>query len=455
MTKNNKKLLIVEDDLGLQSQLKWSFEDLEVATASNATEAITELRRFEPQVVTLDLGLPPDPGGVSEGFALLSEIIQLSPSTKVIVVTGHNDRNNAVKAIASGAYDFFEKPIEPDLLQHTVNRAIRLVQLETENRQLNEQNESPLSGVIACSNEMLKVCRSVERLANIDVSTLILGESGTGKEVIVKALHKLSSRSKKRLVAINCAAIPENLLESELFGYEKGAFTGATKSTKGKFEAAEGGILFLDEIGDMPLSLQAKLLRFLQERVIERLGSHKEIAVDVRIICATHQDLKKQIEEGIFREDLYYRINEVSIHLPPLREREGDILLLSKHFMEHYSKELKIKIKGFTPKATSAMVNYHWPGNIRELENKVKRAVIMADSQYITIDDLELESVKLKEMSNHFFNLREARESAEKKAINQSLAMSKGNMTKAAQLLGVTRPTLYSIMEKYQMREEV
>jgi len=452
LTNKNRKLLIVEDDLGLQSQLKWSFEGFEVTTASNAKEAIDELRRFEPQVVTLDLGLPPDPGGTTEGFAILAEITRLAPQTKVIVVTGHNDRNNALNAIAAGAYDFFEKPIDADLLQHVVSRATRLSQLETENHLLNEQRKAPLSGVIASSAEMLKVCRSVERLANIDVSTLILGESGTGKEVIVKALHKLSHRSKKRLIAINCAAIPENLLESELFGYEKGAFTGATKSTKGKFEAANGGILFLDEIGDMPLSLQAKLLRFLQERVIERLGSHKEIAVDVRVLCATHQDLKKQISEGIFREDLYYRINEVTIQLPPLRDRDGDVLLLAKHFMESYVKQFERQVKGFSPSARSALLKYTWPGNIRELENKVKRAVIMAASSYITADDLELETVTNSD-STDYFNLREARETAEKKVITQALAITNGNMTRTAQLLGVTRPTLYAVMDKYQMRE--
>ncbi|MGB5776836.1 MAG: PEP-CTERM-box response regulator transcription factor, partial [Sedimenticolaceae bacterium] len=329
MTETKDTLLVVEDDPGLQSQLKWSFEDFDVEVAENREEAIAHLRRLEPAVVTLDLGLPPDPGGVSEGFAVLEEILTLAPDTKVIVVTGHNDRTNALRAIAMGAYDFYEKPIDPELLSFTIKRASRLYQIEQENRRLQTvHGPSVLEGLIASSPEMLKVCRTVEKLAPTDVSTLILGESGTGKEVLVKALHKLSERHDKRLVAINCAAIPEALLESELFGYEKGAFTGAAKTTQGKIEVANGGILFLDEVGDLPQPLQAKLLRFLQERVIERIGGRSEIPVDVRVICATHRDLPEQIQAGEFREDLYYRINEATISVPPLRERQGDSLLL-------------------------------------------------------------------------------------------------------------------------------
>ena len=449
MADTKDKLLIVEDDPGLQSQLKWSFEDFDVEVAEDRETALAHLRRFEPPVVTLDLGLPPDPGGVSEGFGLLEEMLALAPDTKVIVVTGHNDRTNAMRAIAMGAYDFYEKPIDPDLLGITIGRAARLYWIEQENRRLQSgQGESALEGLIASSPEMLKVCRTVEKLAPTDVSTLILGESGTGKEVLVKALHSLSDRSNKRLVAINCAAIPEALLESELFGYEKGAFTGAAKTTPGKIEVANGGILFLDEVGDLPMALQAKLLRFLQERVIERIGGRSEIPVDVRVICATHRDLAELIEAGEFREDLYYRINEATIKVPPLRDRQGDNLLLARVLLERFASQLKRPIKGFTPQAIEAIEAYGWPGNVRELENRVKRAVIMADGTQITLEDLELPS-KDDEVEQEPFNLREVREKAESRAILRALARTDGNVSKTSELLGVTRPTLYNLMKKY------
>ena len=449
MAETKHKLLIVEDDPGLQSQLKWSFEDFDVEVAEDRETALAHLRRFEPPVVTLDLGLPPDPGGVSEGFGLLEEMLALAPDTKVIVVTGHNDRTNAMRAIAMGAYDFYEKPIDPDLLGITIGRGARLYRIEQENRRLQSgQGESALQGLIASSPEMLKVCRTVEKLAPTDVSTLILGESGTGKEVLVKALHSLSDRSNKRLVAINCAAIPEALLESELFGYEKGAFTGAAKTTPGKIEVANGGILFLDEVGDLPMALQAKLLRFLQERVIERIGGRSEIPVDVRVICATHRDLAELIEAGEFREDLYYRINEATIKVPPLRDRQGDNLLLARVLLERFASQLKRPIKGFTPQAIEAIEAYGWPGNVRELENRVKRAVIMADGTQITLGDLELPS-KDDEVEQEPFNLREVREKAESRAILRALARTDGNVSKTSELLGVTRPTLYNLMKKY------
>ena len=449
MADTKDKLLIVEDDPGLQSQLKWSFEDFDVEVAEDRETALAHLRRFEPPVVTLDLGLPPDPGGVSEGFGLLEEMLALAPDTKVIVVTGHNDRTNAMRAIAMGAYDFYEKPIDPDLLGITIGRGARLYRIEQENRRLQSgQGESALQGLIASSPEMLKVCRTVEKLAPTDVSTLILGESGTGKEVLVKALHSLSDRSNKRLVAINCAAIPEALLESELFGYEKGAFTGAAKTTPGKIEVANGGILFLDEVGDLPMALQAKLLRFLQERVIERIGGRSEIPVDVRVICATHRDLAELIEAGEFREDLYYRINEATIKVPPLRDRQGDNLLLARVLLERFASQLKRPIKGFTPQAIEAIEAYGWPGNVRELENRVKRAVIMADGTQITLEDLELPS-KDDEVEQEPFNLREVREKAESRAILRALARTDGNVSKTSELLGVTRPTLYNLMKKY------
>lgn len=454
MAETKQALLIVEDDPGLQSQLKWSFEDFDVAVAEDYQGALAHLRRFEPPVVTLDLGLPPDPGGVSVGFSLLEEILAMAPDTKVIVVTGHNDRTNAMRAIAMGAYDFYEKPIDPDLLGITIKRGARLYAIEQENRRLQTVHGSAaLEGLIAASPEMLKVCRMVEKLAPTDVSTLILGESGTGKEVLVKALHSLSERRDKRLVAINCAAIPEALLESELFGYEKGAFTGAAKTTPGKIEVASGGILFLDEVGDLPQSLQAKLLRFLQERVIERIGGRNEIAVDVRVICATHRDLPEQIQAGEFREDLYYRINEATITVPPLRDRHGDSLLLARTFLERFAEQLKRPIKGFTPSAADAVEAYAWPGNVRELENRVKRAVIMADGNQISLEDLELPSETGDEAPQPF-NLREVREQAESLAIMRALSRSDSNISKTAELLGVTRPTLYNLMKKYGIGED-
>ncbi len=449
MSDRPKKLLVVEDDPGLQSQLRWSFEGFDVEVAADRTTALAQLRRFEPSIVTLDLGLPPDPGGTSEGFATLQEILALAPDTKVIVVTGHNDRDNAVKAIGLGAYDFYEKPIDPDLLNLILERAIRLYHLEQQNRQLEQQQAAmPLDGLIAASPQMLKVCRSIEKLAPTNVSTLLLGESGTGKEVLVKALHRLSERSDKRLVSINCAAIPENLLESELFGHEKGAFTGAVKTTIGKIEHADGGMLFLDEIGDLPLSLQAKLLRFLQERVIERIGGRREIEVDVRVVCATHQNLLEQIKEGKFREDLYYRINEAAIVVPPLREREGDAVLLARAFLQHFIQELNLPARELSKAALEAVENYEWPGNVRELENRIKRALVMADEMQITPEDLELADL---EVEVEPFNLREVREEAERRAVLRALNHTDNNVSRTAEMLGVTRPTLYNLVRKYKL----
>jgi len=385
-----RKLLVVEDDPGLQTQLRWCFEGYDVAIAGDRKNAIAEVQQHRPPVVTLDLGLPPDSDGTSEGFALLEDILLTAPHTKIIVVTGNNEREHATRSVAMGAYDFFYKPIDADMLELIVNRAYRLYELEEENRRLSTQHaESPLEGVVTGSDSMLQVCRTVEKVAPTDATVLVLGESGTGKELLARSLHQLSSRREHRFMAINCAAIPENLLESELFGYEKGAFTGAAKQTPGKIEAASGGTLFLDEIGDMPAALQAKLLRFLQERVVERVGGRKEIPVDVRVISATHKDLHDLIRSGEFREDLYYRIGEVTISIPSLREREGDALLLARVFLERISKQQGKQGHTFSKDAMAAIENYSWPGNVRELENRVKRAVIMAEHRQITAKDLE------------------------------------------------------------------
>jgi len=447
---SNKRLLIVEDDKGLQSQLRWCFDDYDVVVSGDRETAIAQLRRHQPSVVLLDLGLPPDPGGVTEGLATLEDILSMQPETKVIIVTGDNDRENAVKAIGCGAYDFYQKPVEPEILELVVQRAYRVCELEMENRKLQESGlKSPLQGIVASSPEMLKVCRTVEKVAPSDITTLLLGASGTGKEVIARALHELSPRANQKMIAINCAAIPDNLLESELFGYEKGAFTGAVKQTPGKIEYAHGGTLFLDEIGDLPLELQAKLLRFLQERVIERVGGRKEIPIDVRIICATHQDLVQQIQGGRFREDLYYRISEITIQIPTVKERTGDVLLLAKSFLNRFNKELGKTIRGFDKQSVAAIEAYDWPGNVRELESRIKRAIIMADNNHITAEDLELSASDEEVMP---FNLRQIRESAERQAIQRALLNADDNISEAAKLLGVTRPTLYNLLEKYHIR---
>ncbi|WP_241505782.1 PEP-CTERM-box response regulator transcription factor [Parahaliea mediterranea] len=450
MAVEKKHLLVVEDDKGLQSQLRWAFEDFEVAIAGDREEAIAHLRRFEPGVVILDLGLPPDPGGVTEGMATLTAILSLSPDTKIVVVTGDNDRANAVKAIGLGAYDFYQKPVDPQLLGLIVDRAYRVHELERDNRRFSRiEDKMPLNGIIATSPQMLKVCRTVEKVAPTNATTLLLGASGTGKERFARALHELSQRAKGKMIAINCAAIPENLLESELFGYEKGAFTGATQTTPGKIEYADGGTLFLDEIGDLPMELQAKLLRFLQERVVERIGGRKEIPVDVRIVCATHQDLTTHISEGRFREDLYYRVSELVINIPPLRDRDGDALVLATVFLDRFAKEMGRNIKGFDEQARRAIEAHTWPGNVRELESRVKRAVILADGANVTAEDLELDEDHLEETP---FNLKQVREEVERKAIRRALSHCQDNISETATLLGITRPTLYNLMEKYQLK---
>jgi two-component system NtrC family response regulator len=451
MTTDSRKLLVVEDDPGLQTQLKWCFEGYDVIIAGDRETALSELDKYRPPVVTLDLGLPPEADGTSEGFQALEDILSRAPATKVIVVTGNNDRAHALMAVGMGAYDFFYKPIDADLLGFIVNRAYRLREIEEENQRLHVTGgNSPLEGVITGSPEMLRVCRTVEKVAPADATVLVLGESGTGKEVIARAVHSLSGRSHARFVAINCAAIPENLLESELFGYEKGAFTGAAKQTPGKIEMANGGTLFLDEVGDMPMALQAKLLRFLQERIIERVGGRQEIPVDVRVICATHKDLPQLSRENEFREDLYYRISEITIRIPPLRDREGDMLLLARVFLEKFSKQMGKTQHRFSKDALAAIEAYPWPGNVRELENRVKRAVIMAEHKQISVSDLELGGAGVDDIRT--FNLREIREQAERQAIVRAMGHVGGKISQASELLGVSRPTMYDLIKKYNLR---
>ncbi len=447
--KHLPKLLIIEDDPGLQRQLRWAYDGYEVLVASDRAEAIALLRAEAPDVVTLDLGLPPDPDGVTEGFATLDAILSLKPDTKVVVASGHGARESALRAIEHGAWDFYQKPIDIDQLGLIVSRAFHVHALEAENRRLADgiAGTAALGGMITAAPEMLKITRTIERVAPADVSVMLLGASGTGKELLARGLHEASGRRKGAFIAINCAAIPETLLESELFGHEKGAFTGAVKTTEGKIEQAQGGTLFLDEVGDIPLPLQVKLLRFLQERVIERIGGRKPIAVDTRIVCATHQDVDAMIADGRFRDDLYYRLAEIVVRIPSLAERTGDAGLLARHFLKKYAKTMNSSVTSLAPDARAAIDGWGWPGNVRELENRMKRAVIMAEGKAITAADLDLAGDAPAEP----LNLKAVRETADRAAIRHALARAEGNISNTAKLLGVSRPTLYDLLKSYDL----
>ncbi|MCZ6640675.1 MAG: PEP-CTERM-box response regulator transcription factor [Gammaproteobacteria bacterium] len=439
----SRSLLIVEDDPGLQSQMRWCFDGQDVSVAGNASEAESLSRKHQPQVITLDLGLPPDPGGTSEGFRLLDSISELLPFSKIIVITGREEQETALRAVANGAYDFYQKPIDSNTLQFVVERAFRLWELEEENRRLSQlAPRTPLEGLITASPNMLELCRLLERVAPTDATVLILGETGTGKEIFARATHDLSTRRDGSFTVINCAAIPENLLESELFGHEKGSFTGAINRKIGKIEAANGGTLFLDEIGDMPMGLQAKILRFLQERTIERVGGNRNIDLDVRVLTATHRSIKEMISKSDFREDLYFRISEITLNLPPLRERAGDAVLLATAFVDRYRDKPNLKLSSGCLKSIES---YKWPGNVRELQNRTKRACIMADGPLITPRDFELQPT----VTNTTVNLKEVRSEAERLAILDALNRSERNISQAARLLGVSRPTLYNLFRKY------
>ena len=448
MSQGKPILMLVEDDEGLAKQLRWALADTyEVHVAGDRPSALATARRVEPSVVVLDLGLPPDPNGATEGLGILKDLLSLRPWLKIIVSSGNADRVHALEAVRDGAYDIYPKPVDIDTLRMIVARAMQLAELEEENRRLAAAREhGPMAEVIAESPKMLDVLRMIERVAPSDINVLLTGESGTGKEVLARALHRCSGRVDGPFVAINCAAIPENLLESELFGHERGAFTGAVKTTPGKIEQADRGTLFLDEIGDMPHSLQVKLLRFLQERVIERVGGRSQIAVTVRVIAATNADLQALIQDGRFREDLYYRLDEVGVHIPPLRERPGDATLLARFFLSRYAREMKRPVRGFTADAVTAIAGYDWPGNVRELENRVKRALVLADGALITAADLRLSAAE-------FPTLRMAREEAEMEVVSKALCVADNNVSAAAKLLGVSRPTLYDLMRTLRLRD--
>ncbi|MGX7925957.1 PEP-CTERM-box response regulator transcription factor [Tsuneonella sp. HG094] len=452
MSQHKHKLLVVEDDQGLQAQLKWAYDDFEVIVAGDRDSALAALRSEEPAVVTLDLGLPPDPDGTTEGFAVLDAIMALKPDTKVIVASGHGARESALNAIDRGAYDFYQKPVDIDALGLIVRRAFGLHEIEAENRRLAAkvgEDKTVLGRMITAAPEMAKVARTIERVANTKVSVMLLGASGTGKELLAKGLHECSDRKGGAFVALNCAAIPETLLEAELFGHEKGAFTGAVKSTEGKIEQAHGGTLFLDEVGDIPLPLQVKLLRFLQERTIERIGGRTAIPVDTRIVCATHQDLEAMIAAGTFREDLFYRLAEIVVKIPTLAERPGDAVLLAKAFLQRFAAEMNPSVKGFAPDALAAIDGWTWPGNVRELENRVKRAVIMTDGKLVGADDLDL--ADRPDEVGEALNLKSARERSDRMMIRHALARSEGNISSTAKLLGISRPTLYDLIKQYDL----
>ena len=454
MAEAKAKLLVIEDDEGLQRQLKWAYEDWEVLAATNRAEAIALLRSDEPQVATLDLGLPPDPDGTSEGFATLAEMLRLKPDLKVVVASGHGRRESAQAAIAGGAWDFYQKPVDIDELQLIVRRAFHVRALEQENRRLSEGaagSDGPFGELITAAPEMTRTLRTLERVAGTQVSVMLRGASGTGKELLAKGLHAASTRSGAPFVAINCAAIPETLLEAELFGHEKGAFTGAVKTVEGKIELAQGGTLFLDEVGDIPLALQVKLLRFVQERVIERVGGRRAIPVDVRIVTATHRDLEAMIVEESFREDLYYRLAEIVVPIPTLAERTGDAALLAKHFLGRFAAEMNPRVSGFAPDGVAALEAHGWPGNVRELENRMKRAVIMADGKHVRAADLDLDEPEESD-DRESINLKAVREIADRKAIRRAIARTGGNISGAAKLLGISRPTLYDLLKQYELQ---
>lgn len=446
------KLLIVEDDEGLQRQLRWAYDDYEVLVAGDRPTALTLLRAEEPAVITLDLGLPPDPDGVSEGFATMAEILTLKPDAKVIVASGHGARESAMRAIAGGAYDFYQKPVDIDELGMIVRRAFYLHAIEADNARLAAMpsgGATVLGTMVTAAPEMLKVARTIERVATADVSVMLLGASGTGKELLARGVHESSNRRSGPFVAINCGAIPETLLEAELFGHEKGAFTGAVKTNEGKIELAQGGTLFLDEVGDIPLPLQVKLLRFLQERVIERIGGRKPIPVDTRIVCATHRNLDGMIAEGSFREDLYYRLAEIVIPIPTLAERPGDAALLARHFVARFAATMNPAVKGLSPDALAAVDRWPWPGNVRELENRIKRAVIMADGKLVTAADLDLGGGAATAGDADIINLKAVRDAADRHAIRRAIARTEGNISNAAKLLGISRPTLYDLLKQH------
>jgi two-component system NtrC family response regulator len=451
----NPKLLIVDDQEEIRTQMKWALAgDYEVSLAGDRPAALSALAETSAPVVLLDLGLPPSPGDTVEGFQALGEILARDPLTKVIVITGQGERDNAIRAIGDGAYDFLCKPIDTEELKVILRRAFYLARLERESMALRDQvADEGFEGMLGTSVQMHQVFTSIRKVATTDAPVLLLGESGTGKEMAALAVHRRSARKNGPFVAINCSAIPETLLESELFGHEKGSFTGEHVQRKGRIEAAAGGTLFLDEIGELPGAIQVKLLRFLQEQHIERVGGRGEIEIDTRVIAATNVDLNRALAEGRFREDLYYRLAVVVIRLPSLKERAGDIEYLARAFLQKFVHETKRKISGFSRQTLQTISRYEWPGNVREMENRIRRAVIMAEGKQISVDDLDLSAVAVAS-GLQGQSLKEAREHLERDMIQRSLTRNKGKITAVADDLGVSRPTLYELMEKLAIKRD-
>jgi len=450
-----EKLLIVEDSREIREQLRWGLEkEYEILIAGNRSEALQLFRKHVPKIVTLDLGLPPDEDGSKEGLRCIEDILRTAPSTKIIVITGNHDRENGLRAVQSGAYDYYVKPVHIDELKVMLKRAHNLAAIEAENHRLLyviERENFDLGGIIAQSRGMQEVFATIRKVAPSDVAVMITGESGTGKELVAKAIHRLSSRRAESFVPINCGAIPENLIESELFGYERGAFSGAHSRVQGKVEYAHKGTLFLDEIGDLPFSLQVKLLRFLQEKIIQRVGGREDLSVDARIIAATNRDIGTATENGTFREDLYYRLAVIHIALPPLRERGDDVLLLANLFLKRFSREFGKKVRGFSSAALKFLTSYEWPGNVRELENNVQRAVLLSESPLVDVDVLNCSRRTDRDFLTPpvGMTLKDARDKVERDLIVFSIEKQGGNMAKTAEKLGISRPTLYDLVRKH------
>jgi two-component system, NtrC family, response regulator len=446
------KLLIVDDDIEIRTQMKWALtNDYEILVAENRTSAVKAFQAEQPPVVLLDLGLPPQPGTPEEGLATLTELLGRDRLAKVVIISGQGEKEVALRAIGSGAYDFLCKPVDMEELKFLLKRCFHVAQLERECREMQQllQGEA-FEGMFGTSRPMQTVFDTIRKVAISNVPVLILGESGTGKEMVARAIHQRSNQKKGPFVAINCSAIPETLLESELFGHEKGSFTGAHVQRIGLIETAGGGTLFLDEIGEIPLPLQVKLLRFQQEHCIQRVGGRQDIQIETRVIAATNADLKKAMSAGTFREDLFYRLAVVQIEMPPLRDRENDIRLLAQFFLQRFAQHVKKAGLAFDPGAVRALANHSWPGNVRELENCIRRAIIMAEGKRLTVHDLDL----VPETNSKALTLKEAREAAEREIIERVMRKNSGKITAAATELGISRPTLYELLEKLGMAKE-
>jgi len=448
------KVLIVDDDEAIRTQMKWALtQDYEVHFAEDRKGALEVFKANSPAVTLLDLGLPPHPNQSDEGLAALSGLLEVDATAKVIVISGQSEKQNALQAVGEGAYDFLCKPVEMEEVKLLLRRCIQVVELEKEYRELQQSQRSDVfEEMLGTSSQMQAAFALIRKVAGTDAPVLLLGESGTGKEMAAAAIHRRSTRKNGPFVAINCNAIPENLLESELFGHEKGVFTGAHIQRKGLMETADGGTLFLDEIGELPPAIQVKLLRFLQEHRLQRVGGRQEIQIDTRLVAATNADLKQMIDTGKFREDLYFRLAVVTIRLLPLRERGEDVVFLAREFLQRYAAESGRTKLVFTPDALRAIARYSWPGNVRELQNRVKRAVIMASGSRVTATDLELQQSQ--DLESSATTLREAREQVEREMIEHALKRNFGKITAAAAELGISRPTLYELMEKLGITKE-